>query len=326
MELRLFSSADVRAALPMAEAIAGMKQAFAQLSDGRAHAPLRTHLPIAAEDSTLVMPAYVPDNRALAVKIVSVFGSNSAKQLPLIHALVIAVDDATGRPRALMEGGALTAIRTGAASGAATDVLARPDARVAAIFGAGIQARTQLEAVCTVRPIEEVRVFSLAGADALARDMAGFGPIPDNIKVAATPQEAIQGADIICAATTSRAPVFDGADLQPGTHVSAIGAFTPEMQEIDVTTVQRALVVVDSRAAALEEAGDLIIPLRAGQITPDHIHAELGEIILGRRPGRTSPEQITFFKSVGVAVQDAVAAEIVLRNGGALGLGQVATL
>jgi ornithine cyclodeaminase len=326
MELQLFSAADVRAALSMSEAIAGMKQAFAQLSEGRADAPMRTHLGISPVDSTLVMPAYVPDNHALAIKVVSVFGSNSALGLPLIHALVLALDDATGRPLALLEGGALTAIRTGAASGAATDVLARPDAHIAAVFGSGVQARTQLEAICTVRHIDEVRVYSLMGTEAFISEMAGRGPVPTAIHAAGSAAEALQGADVICAATTSRTPVFDGGDLNPGAHVNAIGAFTPEMQEIDPITVQRARVIVDSRAAALEEAGDLIIPLNAGHITTDHIYAELGEILLGRLPGRTDAQQITFFKSVGVAVQDAVAAQIVLQNAPALGLGQTITL
>ncbi|MEZ4519184.1 MAG: ornithine cyclodeaminase family protein [Chloroflexota bacterium] len=315
----------MRAALPMAEAIEGMKQAFAQLSAGRADAPLRTHLAVSDVDSTLIMPAHVPDNHALAIKIVSVFGSNIARDLPLINALVLALDDSTGQPLALMEGGAVTAIRTGAASGAATDILARPDARVAAIFGSGVQARTQLEAVCTVRPIEEVRVFSLGNAEAFVQKMAGYGPIPTNMIIASSPAEAVRKADIICTATTARAPVFDGANLKPGVHINAIGAFTPEMQEIDPATVVRSRVVVDSRSAALEEAGDLIIPLNAGLIDLDHIATELGDVILGRAPGRTDSEQITF-STVGVAVQDAAAARIVLRNGPAMNLGQTVTL
>lgn len=326
MDLQLYSGAEVRAALPMSQAIEGMKQAYVQLSDGSATVPLRTHLKIRPGDDTLVMPAHAPDNQALAVKVVSIFNSNPARGLPLIHALVLAINEETGRPMALMEGGALTAIRTGAASGAATDVLARPDARIAAIFGSGVQARTQLEAVCTVRAIEEVRVFSPSGADAFIRAMAGHGPVPSKIRATSTAAEALAGADIVCAATTSRTPVFDGHDLMPGVHVNAIGSFTPQMQEIDVTTIQRARVVVDSREAALEEAGDLIIPLNSGQIALDHIYAELGEIILGQRPGRTSSEQITFFKSVGLAIQDAIAAQIVLANGPALGLGQSVTL
>ena len=325
MELTLFSAADVRRALPMAEAIEAVKAGYVQLSAGRAQVPLRTHLSIAEGDSTLVMPVYSPgadgEAGALGLKLVSVFNSNPPRGLPLIHALVLAVDPATGAPQAIIEGGALTAIRTGAASGAATDVLARPDAAVVAIFGAGVQARRQLEAVCTVRRVERVRLFSPVGAEAFAAEMAGQGPIPGDIAIVDSPRAAVADADIICTATTSRTPVFDGRDLKPGAHVNAIGSFTPDMQEIDVETVRRALVVLDSREAALAETGDLIIPLNAGQITLDHLSTEIGEVIAGLKPGRTSPEQIIFFKSVGVAVQDGVAARIVVRNGAALGLG-----
>ena len=330
MELRLFSAADVRRALPMAEAIEGVKVGYVQLSAGRVQAPLRTPLSVSPDDVTLIMPFFVPPagdvDGALGLKLVSVFNSNVPRGLPLIHSVVMAVDPNSGAPLALIEGGSLTAIRTGAASGAATDVLARPDAAVAAIFGSGVQARRQLEAVCTVRSIERVYVYSLAGAEAFAAEMAGVGPIPADIRIAATPREALAEADVICTATTTRTPVFDGRDLKPGTHINGIGSFTPEMQEIDATTVRRGRVFVDSVEAALAEAGDLIIPLNAGEITLDHISTELGEVIAGSKPGRTSAEQITFFKSVGVAVQDAVAARIILRNGAGLGLGTIIEL
>lgn len=322
MKLRLFSADDVRRALPMSEAIAAVKAGYVQLSAGRAQVPLRTSLPVSEQDVTLVMPFFAPDDEgALGLKLVSVFNSNVPRGLPLIHSLVLAVDPASGAPLALIEGASLTAIRTGAASGAATDVLARPDARVAAIFGSGIQARRQLEAVCTVRPIERVLVYSLAGAEAFVAEMAGYGPIPDDVIIARNPREAVAEADVICAATTSRTPVFDGRDLKPGAHVNGIGSFTPEMQEIDAHTVRTARVVVDSVEAALAEAGDLIIPLNAGEITREHVSTELGEVIAGRKPGRTDPNDITFFKSVGVSVQDAMAARVVLRDGPALGLG-----
>jgi ornithine cyclodeaminase len=326
MELRLFSAADVQRALPMAEAIEAMKVGYAGLSAGQAQVPLRTHLAVAGGDSTLVMPFCVPDQGAVGLKLVSVFHSNPPRGLPLIHALVLAVDAATGRPQALIEGSSLTAIRTGAASGAATDVLARPDATVVALFGSGVQARRQLEAVCAVRSVARVRVYSLSGAEALAAEMAGQGAIPSAIEIAGSPAEALRDADIVCAATTSRTPVFDGRDLKAGAHVNGIGSFTPEMQEIDVETVRRARVVVDSREAALVEAGDLVIPLSAGDVTLEHVSTELGEVIAGLRPGRTSADQITFFKSVGVAVQDAMAAQLVARNGRALGLGTVVEL
>ena len=153
-------------------------------------------------------------------------------------------------------------------------------------------------------------------------EMAGYGPIPADVTIAHSPRDAVVEADVICAATTSRAPVFDGRDLRPGTHVNGIGSFTPQMQEIDAETVRRARVVVDSYEAALAEAGDLIVPLHDGTITRAHIAAELGEVLAGTKPGRTSPEQITFFKSVGVAVQDAMAARAILQRGPALGLGQ----
>ncbi|MCZ2115287.1 MAG: ornithine cyclodeaminase family protein [Anaerolineae bacterium] len=322
MTFRIYTADDVQRALPMAEAIEGMKAGYAQLSAGRAQIPLRVPLNVSSDDVTLIMPFLVPDDGgALGLKLVSVFNSNIAQGLPLIHSVVLAVDPATGKPQALIEGGAVTAIRTGAASGAATDVLARPDAAVAAIFGSGVQARRQLEAVCTVRRIERVWVYSLVGAEAFVAEMAGYGPIPTDVRIAKTPREAVAEADVICTATTSRTPVFDGHDLKPGAHVNGIGSYTPLMQENDLTTVRRARVIVDSFEAVLAEAGDLIIPLNAGDITRDHIAAELGEVIAGIKPGRTSPEQITFFKSVGVAVQDAMAAKIILRNGSIMGLG-----
>ncbi len=322
MKLRLYSAADVNRALPMAEAIEGVKAGYVQLSAGRAQVPLRIPLDVSPDNVTLIMPFYTPDGGgALGLKLVSVFGDNVARGLPLIHSVVLAVDPATGAPQALIEGSTLTAIRTGAASGAATDVLARPDAAVAAIFGSGVQARRQLEAVCTVRSIERVYVYSLVGAEAFAAEMAGHGPIPVDIRIAESPRQAVAEADVICTATTSRKPVFDGRDLKPGAHINGIGSFTPQMQEIDAYAVRSARVVVDSVEAALAEAGDLIIPLNAGEIDRDHIDTELGEVIAGIKPGRTSPEQITFFKSVGVSVQDAMAAQIILRNGSALGLG-----
>lgn len=327
MDLHLLSAADVVAALPMAEAIEGMKYAFAQLSTGRADVPLRSHIQPGG-GTTLVMPAYLADSDDLAIKIVSVFPNNAQIGLPTIHALVLALDAATGKPMALIEGGSLTTIRTGAVSGAATDLLARPDARIVAIIGSGVQARTQLQAVCTVRAIEEVRIFSLNPdqANQLAKELAGRGPIPPSITVAPDANSAVEDADIICTATTSTTPVFDGTRLKPGAHVNGVGSFTPAMQEIDIPTIKRSLVVVDSRPAALAEAGDLIIPIENGDITQAHIAAELGELVAGIHPGRTDLSQITFFKSVGVAVQDAAAASIAIGNALANALGTTITL
>lgn len=222
----------------------------------------------------------------------------------------------------------LTAIRTGAASGAATDLLARPDSRVAAIFGAGVQARTQLEAICTVRPIRTVWIYDRIPEriETFVRELAGWlvrDPSPRIcVRVATSSQEAVADADVICTATTSSTPVFDDADLKPGVHINGIGAYTPAMTEVPSATVKRALAVVDSRDAALAEAGDLILPIQQGLITETHIHAELGELVLGRKQGRTGADHSTCFKSVGIAVQNALAASLAVKNAEASGLGQ----
>lgn len=323
----MLTAADVQKALPMTAAIEAMKQAFAALSDRRAEVPLRSRLPVAPQDGvTLLMPAYVEagGQAALAVKIVSVFPGNARRDLSIIQAIVLALEADTGRPVAILEGNALTAIRTGAASGAATDLLARKDCRVVALFGAGVQGRTQLEAVCAVRTIERVWIFdpNKSKLEAFIDDLAGKGPIPADLRAAESPAAALAEADVVCTATTASTPVFADRELRGGAHINAVGSYTPEMQEIPTETVLRARVVVDSRLAALEETGDLIRPLESGRMSPEHIHAELGDIILGRRPGREDNEQITFFKSVGVAVQDAVAAQLALENARAQGLGQ----
>lgn len=324
MNLRVLSASEVRRALPMAEVVAGMKEAYGQVSSGRATTPLRTHINT-DNGTSLFMPAYLPDSAAMAVKVVSVFPANGAVGLPTIHAAVLVVDVVTGRPLALLEGGTLTAIRTGAGTGAATDLLARPGASRVTIFGSGVQARTQLEAVCTVRKIDEVRVFSpnRAHAEAFAEEMAGQGVIPDVVRVMDDPAGAIHNTHIICTATTSHTPVFNGADLALGTHINAVGSFQPTMQEVDETTILRSRVVVDAREGVWAEAGDLIIPRDVGLIDEGHVWAELGEIVAGLRPGREHPDQITYFKSVGNAAQDTVSAAIALRNAEKMGLGTV---
>ncbi len=324
--ITVLNAIQVRQALPMDQCIHAMKRAFAAFSSGNAQVPLRTRLPIPPHEAvSLVMPAYVQaqDGESLAVKVVSLHPRNVARGLPLIHAAVLVLEADTGRPVALLQGGMLTALRTGAASGAATDLLARPDSHVAAIFGAGVQGRTQLEAVCSVREIHKAWIYDPdpERQAEFIQALAGIGRIPKDLRRAATPAQAVAQADVICAATTSSVPVFADRDLKPGVHINGVGSYTPEMQEIPADTVQRASVVVDSRSAALAEAGDLIQPIRQGLITPEHIQAEIGELVLGRILGRTDPGQITFFKSVGVAVQDAAAAQLALENARTMGLG-----
>jgi len=322
VNLRILSADDVRRALPMDQAVEAMKHAFAQLSGGRAEVPIRLPIDVKAHNGvTLFMPAYLADDDQMAIKIVSVYSDNPAQGLPLIHALVVVIDASTGIPRAAMDGTYLTALRTGAVSGAATDLLARPEIRTAAIFGAGAQGRTQLEAVCAVRPIEQAWVFDPDLERSLAYASEMGARLSLRVNVAASPAEAVQNADVVCTATTSAAPVFDDANLQPGVHINAVGAYTPHMQEIPVETVVRAKVVVDHLESSMAEAGDLIIPIQQGRFNQDRIYAELGDIAAGRKPGRETANEITLFKSVGVAVQDVAAAGRVLATADRLDLG-----
>ena len=324
MRLRVLSKHDVQQAVPMREAIEIVKGAFTQLSAGKAVAPLRTQLPVDRHEGvTLFMPAYLSESDDLGIKIVSVFPRNLERGLPTIFALVVIVEAATGRPVAVMDGTYLTALRTGAVSGAATDLLARKDATVAAIFGAGPQGCTQLLAVCEVRDIETAWVYDVnpQAAERYAQEMAGKGRAPVDLRVASSPAEAVRAADVICTATTAQTPIFADGDLKPGVHINAVGSFTPEMQEVPGQTVGRARIVVDSREASLSETGDLIIPIRKGLITAEDIYSELGEIAAGIKPGREGAEEITLFKSVGNAVQDVSVARAELTQAETLGLG-----
>jgi ornithine cyclodeaminase/alanine dehydrogenase-like protein (mu-crystallin family) len=238
----------------------------------------------------------------------------------LLQALILVMDATNGTPLAVMNGTDITAIRTGAASGAATDLLARKDSRVAAIFGAGVQGRTQLEAVCTVRSIQKAHIFDPTRdrAETFASEMSKKLSIP---VTAAASNRALWEADIICTATSSAEPVFADKNVKPGTHINAIGSYKPHKREVPAETVLHAKVFVDQVEPCFDEAGDIIIPLREGLITQDHILGEIGEILSSEKPGRTSGDDITFFKSVGNAVQDLVSAAKILETAREMDLG-----
>ena len=330
MPIRILSASDVRAALPMPKAIDAMRHAYSQLSANKVIAPPRQHIST-DKGVTLIMPAYLPERSEnvkqrqilpvgakFGIKVVSVYDDNPNHDLPRITATVLVLDPATGSPKAFMDGASLTAIRTGAGGGVATDLLARQDAKTVGLFGAGVQARAQLQAVMAVRGIACVNLISRTqtSAQQLATEISEWTDAPE-VNLVSTPRQVVENADIVICATTSATPLFDGNALQQGTHITAVGTFVPEKREVDTTTIRRAhRIVVDSREACLEEAGDLIIPNAK-------IDAEIGEIVNGDKPGRQSDDEITFFKSVGVAVQDAVAGAAVLAAAEAKGLGTV---
>jgi ornithine cyclodeaminase len=326
VELRILSSEDVSRALPMAKAIDLMRDAFIGLSSGRASVPARTLLRVEQTGCrTLVMPGHLDDGAAMGLKVVSIQDRNPARGIPTIHGLMLVLDPDTGRPIALLEAERLTAIRTGAACGLATKLLATADASVLAIFGAGRQAMTQLEAVSNVRPIERVYSFtrSIETAERFAATMS------ERLKIDVVPalsRAPLRDADIICAATTSAEPVFDMEEVKPGAHVNAIGSFTPDFVEIPPELVSRAAVFVDQKSSCLREAGELVQAIRSGLMQPGDIRAEVGEVAAGTAEGRTSPGEITVFKSVGNAVQDIVAAAFVVERAESLGLGATVSI
>ena len=308
MQMRILSADDVRHCVDMPAAIEAMRGAFAALSGGHATVPVRVALE-SEKGVSLFMPAHLTDVDQAGAKVVSVNPGNAALGLPAIHAL--------------MDGTWLTALRTGAVGGLAADLLAREESRTVALFGAGVQARTQLEAVRCVRDIEHVRIFSPSGssADKLARELVDVTAIS-----ASSPNEALDGADIVIAATNSKTPVFDSTLIEPGTHVTGVGSFTLDMIEVDPALVQRARVIVDQREAIMEEAGEIVAAIREGLVDESVMVAEIGEVVSGRHPGRTSDDEITFFKSVGNAVQDVAVASLVMQRAEATNRGVVVDL
>ncbi len=298
MRLPVIGAEELRRALPMAEAVDALEGAFAH---GLPPAPLRTHLETPA-GSLLSMPA--AGEVGVGVKLVTVSPGNPGRGLPLIHALYALFDPRTQAPVALLDGAALTALRTGAVSGLATRHLARPEASRLVVFGAGVQARAHVEAMRAVRPVERVVVVSRTRerAEALAAEVRASG-----LAAEVGSPAAVAEADLVCTCTTSPTPVLDGALLRPGVHVNAVGAYTPETRELDEEAVRRARVVVEDRAVALAEAGDLLIPLRAGVIAEGHVVADLTELVRGATV-RRDPDDVTVFKSVGMAPEDLVVA------------------
>ncbi len=319
------SKSDIQQVVPMREAVELMKMAFQELSAGRAQAPVRSVLEVNDGPSAmLMMPGFVPAYRSLGFKVVSFFSGNRERDLPVIHALVCLLDDQTGLPLGLLEGGWVTALRTGAVSGAATDLLARPDSKVLVVIGAGVQGVTQAAAVCSVRPIERIVAVDTSDVQ-LARFRENverdFPELASLVQTTTDADWAVGHADVICTATTARSAVFSDAALKPGVHINAIGAFTPEMVEIPVETIGRARIITDNFDAIMAEAGDLLAAIDAGVIGPHHLKDELGDLVAGRIAGRSSDDQVTLFKSVGNAVQDVVVARYAIEQADARGLG-----
>ncbi|MCF7936334.1 MAG: ornithine cyclodeaminase family protein [Synergistales bacterium] len=320
------SKDDIQSVFSMKEAIEADKEALRLLTEGKTDVPLRTNLKIpGGTGQSLFMPAYVGEIGQAGVKIVSVFPENVKRGLPAVPATMVLVSGETGQVLSILDGTYLTQLRTGACAGAATDLLARKDAAVGALFGTGGQAPCQLEAILAVRDLELVRVFDIDAAKArdfaerMNRELASYGA---RIEAAADPAVAVAEADIITAVTTSKRPVLDGNQVKPGAHVNGVGAFTPDMQEIGPELIQRAdRVFADSRDAVLAESGDFIKPMAEGTFTSEIIDGEAGDLLLGRVEGRRSDREITFFETVGFAGLDVTTAAKIYDKAVAAGVG-----
>lgn len=309
------SEADVRASLSMGELIDAMEGALIAFSAGRVMQPVRGVMQIGERAFFGLMPALDSANGLLGTKLVTVLPANTAKGLPSHQAAIVLFDAASGALLAVADGRYITEARTAAVSAVSLRHLARRDAKVLAIIGSGVQAHSHLEALTLVRDFEEIRAWS-PNAENLARFATGR-----NVRACASAEQAVRDADVIVLATASTVPVIEADWVAPGSHVIAVGACRPTDREVDGRLVARSLVVVDSRAAAMLEAGDILLAIGEGAIGPEHLHAELGEVAGGTKTGRQDDAQVTLFKSLGLAIEDVVSAGMAYRRAQATGCG-----
>jgi ornithine cyclodeaminase/alanine dehydrogenase-like protein (mu-crystallin family) len=320
--MRIITEAEVPGLLPMDECMDVMASALATLARGGAILPLRPLMRIPQKAGILgMMPAYMDTPDAMGVKVITVFNGNHGTEYDSHQGVVLLFEADHGSIVAVIDASSVTAIRTAAVSGVATRLLARTDASDLCILGSGVQARTHLEAMLVARPVTRVRVWSRNASS--ARDFARVESKRHGIVVEAieSAQQAVDGADIICTTTSSREPVLEGEWITPGAHINAVGSSTPTARELDSAAVARAKLFVDRRESTLNEAGDFLIPKSEGLIGDAHIHAELGEILLGTQKGRESDDEITLFKSLGLAVEDVAAAHHIYARAVERGVG-----
>ena len=325
----ILSEQDLKSILVVSDVIDAVERGFRALGRGDVRVPERLHLEVPEAGGVLLeMPAYARaltpsasfEPGALGTKVVSVFKRNFERGIDSIQSVYLLLDSETGEPLALMDGGFLTGIRTAATSALATRLMAIPGPRRLAIFGAGVQAQFHIDALAAVEEIESVMLVSRteSRAAALAGRVRSLHNIPCEITSAIG---AVEKANLICTCTTSENPLFDGKLIRMGTHINAVGAFTPRTRELDTEAVRRARVIIDSESPAGHEAGEILIPISEGIIGADHIRATLADVVLGKVAGRESEEEVTLFKSSGLAVEDLVTAQLAFDRARASGIG-----
>jgi len=314
----------VESLVDMREAIKAIEKVFLEFHEGKAVCPKRLIIDVAEHKGLMYyMPSYLSESESLAVKIVAQYDGNLKYGLPTILASILLSDPQNGKPLAMMEGAYLTALRTGAASGVATKYLARRDSKVVGVIGTGVQARTQIWAMTEVlRNIAKVKAYDVSPGrvEGFAKDISQ--KLGLDVETVETSKQCVENSDLIVVASTSRVPVLDGNWLTKGTHVNSIGVSGPEGRELDDTTIKKAKIVVDTKEGVLAETGDLIIPIKRGIISQENIYAELHEIVGGKKPGRTSDDEVTCWKAVGMAIEDAAVAKLVYDKAKKEGIGK----
>ncbi|MEA3173748.1 MAG: hypothetical protein QOF42_1159 [Gammaproteobacteria bacterium] len=324
MDIRVLRGAEVRELLPMAECIDLMQQTMIAVSEGRVVLPLRSILAMPGDRGMMgMMPGYLADPECFGVKLVSLIPRNQPPQYSSHLGLVLLFEAEHGQPVALLDAAEITAIRTAAASGLATRLLARSDAGDLALLGAGEQARSHLQAMLSVRPLRRIRVWARDRAKAQAFAAEQGAKLRIAIETCATVGEAVTGADLICTTTKAREPILQGEWLAPGVHLNVVGTSIAAAAEIDTPAVVKARFFVDRRESTVNEGGEYLRALRAGAITPAHILGEIGEVANGSKIGRSSPVDVTLYKSLGIAPQDLASAHHVLKKARDAGIGQV---
>jgi alanine dehydrogenase len=319
----LLTRDDVIKVLDMPDCMDVVEKAFAELANGTAVLPLRIGI-TPPDGLSLYMPAYLKGLGALACKVVTVYKNNPKQHnMPTTIGKVLVQDPATGDVTCIMDGGYLTAVRTGAVSGVATKFLARDDkGQTAGIFGAGVQAKMQLWAVAVARDLKKAYVYDVSPEAAGKFKSEMSGKLNLEVVIAKSADEILQNCDIICTASSSANPIFDGGKVKDGTHINGIGSHTPNARELDTTIIKRSKLIADSYEACLKEAGDIMIPINEGAIDKSHIYADLGEIVTGKKKARVDAKEITLFKSNGLAIQDVATAKLVYDKALAANIGK----
>jgi alanine dehydrogenase len=323
----ILSEKQVQALIDIDELIAALERAHIQYSTGNAVMPVRLVVPLPQIEGRITsMPGFLNEDQALGMKVVTYFQNNPMQNLPSILATIMLFSPESGKMIAVMDGSYITAIRTACASAMASKVLSNSTASVLGVLGAGVQAKAHITALARVRKLHGVKIYSPSGTSATRVKQELQSEIEAAIEVAKSAEEAVRGSDLIVIATTAKQPIVTAEWLKPGAHINAVGSHRPDLRELDGATLARSRVFVDSRDAIMAECGDVLLALAEKSITADHVQGEIGEVLAATKPGRTKPDEVTLYKSVGIAIQDVATARLVYHKALEKNLGTNVTL